>query len=67
MSTVRSIHDLRISAAIVTGRTTWSYARPRLRHWSVVWFATFDRFDDVFWLATPWTPPLWQRELFLVN
>ena len=26
-----------------------------------------NRFGDVFWFATPRTPPLWQRGFFLVN
>ena len=43
------------------------YARPRLRRWSIVWFATFFRSVAAIWFATPWTPPLWQRGFFLVN
>ena len=43
------------------------YARPRLRRWSIVWFATLFRSVVAFWFAAPWTPPLWQRGFFLVN
>ena len=43
------------------------YARPRLRLWSIVRFATFNHFDGVFGFATPRTPPLWQRGFFLIN
>ena len=35
--------------------------------WSIVWFAAFDRFDEMFLFATPRTPPLWQRGFFLIN
>ena len=34
------------------------YAKPRLRRWSIVWFAMFVRFVVAFWFATPWTPSL---------
>ena len=43
------------------------YARPRLRRWSIVRFATFDHSVIAFWFATPRTPPLWQRDFFLIN
>ena len=43
------------------------YARPRLRLWSINRFGTFFRFVVAFWFATPRTPPLWQRDFFLVN
>ena len=43
------------------------YARPRLRLWSIVWLADSVRSVVAFWFATPRTPPLWQRNFFLVN
>ena len=43
------------------------YARPRLRHWSIIRFAAFNCFDDMCWCATPRTPPLWQRSFPLVE
>ena len=43
------------------------YARPWLRRWTVIRFATFDHFGGVFWFSTPRTPPLRQRGFFFVN
>ena len=43
------------------------YAKPWLRRWSIVWFATYAHSVVACWFATPWTPPLWQRGFFLVN
>ena len=43
------------------------YARPRLRRWSIVRLAPFERFGDALWFTTLRTPPLWQRGFFLVN
>ena len=40
------------------------YARPRLRRWSIHLVVHVARFVDVFWFATPRTPPLWQRDFF---
>ena len=52
---------------MVRDRQHGFYARPRLRRWSIVWFATCFRSVVAYWFATPWTPPLWQRGFFLVN
>ena len=49
------------------GRTTWFLriaAASSLEHHTVCKFACF---VVAFWFATPRTPPLWQREFFLVN
>ena len=53
--------------ASADGRLTWflrKAAASPLEHRSVCGFI---RSVVAFWFATPRTPPLWQRDLFLVN
>ena len=50
-----------------SGRLTWFLRKATASSLEHHLVCQVTRFGDVFWFATPRTPPLWQRGFFLVN
>ena len=48
-------------------RPTWFLRKAAASSLETRMICHVDRFGDAFWFATPRTPPLWQRDFFLVN